>query len=880
MKRKLLLAMLLSLSATSPLALALGLEEAEVNSTLNAPLRASIPLTDSSGLQAELLNVSVADEQAFSSAGLSRTPLAASVKMEVTRRQGRLVVDLSTQRPVNEPWLDLLLRLEWPGGQQLQEVTLLLDPPDYDQLPALVEASSIAPRSSVAPPRSNAPARQSSSRLQARTSRADAGDPAWISSGDTLMTVARRLRPDSGISMSQMMVALVEANPEVFPSGNINAMRAGFTLVVPPRQAITSRSEAEADRLVQAMNQAWANRGSGSPAPVAVARAPSPQGASAALAETGQPKAASREASQSGDDTASEGGQRLTLLSDAELAAEVAAPGDGVSNPQEGGQSAQSTLSFQRDAPPPLAMPDGSEGAGPVIAPGVLGMIHGSAELTEAQRLQRLESRWRENRQALEAVRRERDVLQAQLANLRDELQAMGDQLAVLTADRQGVDAAGGGSEVAPDSTADSLQQAPWWGTLVPGEGSRSLLLGGAGLALLLALWAVLRHRRRDDSDSTRDFNEAQPVETPDDGLEAPGDQTAAQKDAQRIDSQAPVYASMPETEAINEADIFIAYRRYDQARELLDASLEREPGRDDLRLKLLRVLLEQGDHASAAHQAKQLRDTADPQISAEVEQLLEGHALSAAPDEPRAESPADRAIFPAADEHPPRLFEAAGVNEALDTHESGECKEITSSACSKTPSRDMSSDDTRDKALRSSKGPSQGDSAAERSELAACYRSPEQGPQSHGAKGTDELPQPPLTARQMQDGSRFIDYQPPTLEKRPAPREETPMQPSVEFTSATGGGGESAAAKPAIRAERDDLEQWDVEEVAFPPLSRDNTHYFAAPSSSSTLAEARRLLDAGEAGQARVLLESLIDESDDPDARQEARELLDQSVQ
>ncbi len=140
MKRKLTLAMLLSLSATSPVALALGLGEAEVSSTLNAPLRASVPLVDAAGIQPGLLNVTVAGERAYAAAGLARTPLAASVRVAVQRRQGQLFVDLTTERPVREPWLDLLLRFDWPSGQQVREVTLLLDPPNYDEMPALVTA--------------------------------------------------------------------------------------------------------------------------------------------------------------------------------------------------------------------------------------------------------------------------------------------------------------------------------------------------------------------------------------------------------------------------------------------------------------------------------------------------------------------------------------------------------------------------------------------------------------------------------------------------------------------------------------------------------------------------------------------------------------------
>ncbi|TDR54867.1 FimV-like protein [Halomonas ventosae] len=949
MKRKLTLAMLLSLSAASPLALALGLGEAEVNSTLNAPLRASIPLTDSAGLQADLLNVSVADERAFSAAGLPRTPLAASVKMDVSRRQGRLVVDLTTERAVREPWVDLLLRFDWPGGQQLREVTLLLDPPDYDQLPALVAASSSAPREAISAPRSSAPTAEPSSRPLASTSDAGAGNPAWVRSGDTLWAVAGRLRPDSGISMNQMMVALVEANPEVFPSGNINAMRAGFTLVVPSREAIAARSSAEADGVVQAMNQAWANRGSGAPARVAlggssdapasaVASAPAQEGASTEPADEAPPEAvetASSDASGNDEDATSEEWQRLTLLSDAEVAAEGAVPVDGVSDQQEGESSTgarQEEEEEEEAAADSLAMPAGSEGEGPFIDPEVLALIQGGGELTEDQRLLRLEARWLENRQALEAVRSERDELQSQLGDLREELDAMRDQLAAISAGGQGADAPGSGGVVAPGSEPESSRQSPWWGALYQGGTDRNLMLGGAGLALLLALWALVRRRRRQESEPAPVFNEARPVDPAASGVVVPGSPQARAQQAEfrgEEERETPVRASMPEAEAINEADIFIAYGRYDQARELLQSSLAREPGRDDLRLKLLRVQLEQGDHAAAARQAEQLRAGGDPDVQAEVARLMERHVRSAPPAKaaaPVAATPADRAVFPEADELPPRRFDDPDTHGEPQAHDEPATDDAPSREAPSrdTPSgeapreaRDTPSGEAPEEASAGRAMPDPAASASEQADPLARYRPPElePGPQAepqeddaprpeteassdldgeaageveqpHKASDeqvpqpADELPSVPLATREADDGREIIDYRPPTLEERAAPREETPMQPSVEFTSSTGGDGESADAMPGIRAERDMPEEWDVEEVAFPPLSRDNAHFSAAASSTSTLAEARRLLDAGEAGQARALLESLIDESDDPDARQEARELLDQSVQ
>ena len=889
MKRKLTLAMLLSLSAASPLALALGLGEAEVKSTLSAPLRASIPLTDSAGLQPGLLNVSVADEGAFSAAGLTRTPLAASVKMEVTRRQGRLMVDLTTERAVREPWIDLLLRFDWPGGQQLREVTLLLDPPDYDRLPALVAAPSTPPREAASPSRPPTGASDAATRPVARTSAAaGTGNPAWVRPGDTLWAVAGRLRPDSGISMNQMMVALVEANPEVFPSGNINAMRAGFTLVVPPREAIAARSDAQAGDVVQAMNQAWANRGSGAPArvPLGGTEPASAVASASTQAPASRPEDAAADTTAITADDDSEGGQRLTLLSDAEMAAEGGLTTDGVVEGEAGDATGAAASSQGAGTTPTLALSPAAQGEGSVIDPGVLAMIQGSGELTEDQRLLRLEERWQESQESLAAVRSERDALQAALGDLREEVEAMREQLASLAAGGSGVDAAGAGGVVAPGSASSEAQPEPWWGALYRGTMDRPLILGGAGLAALLALWALVRRRRREEQAPAPVFNEARPVDPATSGVVMPGAGGRAAEEArvpERDEApRAPVRAAMPEAEAINEADIFIAYGRYDQARELLEASLVREPGRDDLRLKLLRVLLEQGDRSAAARQADQLRAGGDPDVQAEMTQLMQRYAVHAASSDP------ERAVFPAPDEHQPRRFDGS---ETPDGDEGAVAAEERSG----------------EEASRVERAP----------DPLAAYRSPEPEPAvepsgtassrvAHDARETpeaQELPdthedfedhkdrgageaepassiaEKPLATVHADDGHEIIDYHPPTLEANPAPREETPMQPSVDFTPSGLGGGEAPSAASESREGRELSEEWDVEEVAFPPLSRDNDPFSAAASPASTLAEARRLLDAGERGQGRVLLERLIDETDDPDARQEARDLLDQHL-
>lgn len=136
-------------------------------------------------------------------------------------------------------------------------------------------------------------------------------------------------------------------------------------------------------------------------------------------------------------------------------------------------------------------------------------------------------------------------------------------------------------------------------------------MLAGAGLAALLALWALLRFRRREDKYDDATFGQVRSVGTGDAAIVTPG--RAGQPNAGTAPEHVPIRASMPQAEAINEADIFIAYGRFDQARELLEASLEQDPERDDLRLKLLMVNLEQGNYEAADRQASTLKAEAIP---------------------------------------------------------------------------------------------------------------------------------------------------------------------------------------------------------------------------------------------------------------------------
>lgn len=249
------LAVGLWLSMVGAYSWALELGPAQVTSSLDTRLEATIPLVDG-GDPRSSVDVAVADQDAFDSAGLEWTPLAGNVQARVEERQGQPVVRLTSDTPVTTPWLDLLLTLSSPEGQQTREITLLFDPADYTVGRVRAEP---APPQTV--PAELAP--------EASRSREAAQGDAYVRSGDTLWSVAARTKPAQA-SVQQMMLALLEANPEVFPSGNIHEMRAAQRLTLPDDERIMARSAEQAADIIRQMNTAWQRRDEDGPAPVAL----------------------------------------------------------------------------------------------------------------------------------------------------------------------------------------------------------------------------------------------------------------------------------------------------------------------------------------------------------------------------------------------------------------------------------------------------------------------------------------------------------------------------------------------------------------------------------------------------------------------------------
>lgn len=243
----------LVLSGVAPSAHAAGLGRINVFSALGQPLRAEIELSatrdELSGLRAGL-----ASAEAFRQAGLELPSNLLEIKFTVDRRpDGRAVIKLSSDRPINDPFIDMLLEINWPAGRLVREYTFLLDPPE-------VAAKAAAPVSApVAPAAARAPAKPTEAVARpavAEPAGAAASGERQVKRGETLRRIAEETRPE-GVSLEQMLVGLFRANQEAFDGGNINRLKAGRILSIPEKEALASVSDAEAKKVVVAHAADW-----------------------------------------------------------------------------------------------------------------------------------------------------------------------------------------------------------------------------------------------------------------------------------------------------------------------------------------------------------------------------------------------------------------------------------------------------------------------------------------------------------------------------------------------------------------------------------------------------------------------------------------------
>ncbi len=251
-------------------AYALGLGRLSVQSALGEALRAEIDVTSLTPEEASSLRVRVAPPEAYRAAGVDYNTVLPVTQVELQRRgDGRPYLRVTSDRAVQEPFVDVILEISWSTGRLVREYTMLFDPATTARAPAPT-APATAPSIAAAPPAPVAPAPAPARRPAAEPRQAAVAAPTTpaaapaspapagadeykVRQGDTLSRIAGKTQR-AGVSLDQMLVSLYRANPEAFVENNMNRLKAGVVLAVPSAEEAKAVPTAEARQVIQAQS--------------------------------------------------------------------------------------------------------------------------------------------------------------------------------------------------------------------------------------------------------------------------------------------------------------------------------------------------------------------------------------------------------------------------------------------------------------------------------------------------------------------------------------------------------------------------------------------------------------------------------------------------
>ncbi len=633
MVHKLSLALALAIGVTPFCVTALGLGDIHLKSALNDYFSADINLLSVAADEISDVRVELASSDAFQRAGIDRPFALTKLRFKpVELPDGTSVVQVTSRDPIREPFLNFLIEVNWPKGKIVREYTVLLDPPvTLDGHPVLVQSAQASMHSSA------------TSSNTVGQSLVQPSDVSWAGGGaaseygptkrnDTLWSIAKKVR-HQGVTMNQAMMSLLQANPQAFIKQNINNLKVGQILRVADSEEMMPLGTKEAGSAYREQVYAWqADR--------------KPAAASVAEPEITAQAAVTQVEAESDVLTA-----ELKIVS---------------------------------------ARPEGEDEAGA-----------GDDEQNKAQTVDRLAQDLIIAQEATDSAIQEGEELrsrvgdlEAQLNDLRRLLTLKDDQLARLqVALVDGIEELDEGAQVVPKSEGEevvtaekvvaeeiaaakeeaSVSQAiikpvaaiePSKQQMQPSlmDKEKSLFERISGDATMLGvsltsivvvvvlLWVVISRRRSNSANfqesilvSGMEDSEAEPMEGVPTGTTTQiAEETSFLSDFSPSDIGA-LQDETGEVDSLAEADVYIAYGRYQQAEKLIKQAIERNPERVELKHKLFEILFAVKDSDSFVALAEQSvaeginKSDADIwlKVVAMGAQLASSHALFSGVDAP-----------------------------------------------------------------------------------------------------------------------------------------------------------------------------------------------------------------------------------------------------
>lgn len=268
---------------------ALELGHLDVRSALGQKLKADIPIEFNTAPDLKHVRIGLASQNEFAGAGLAWTSMLSHIKFHAVKKNGVYFVELSSDRAITQPYLQFLLRIDWPGGQLLREYTALLDPPYLLKQETTVAAPTASTQTMAAAPPpvqlpqpaavATPPTQSVSSALPppllgppnvkplpekatalAKSVASRMAGPQKIGpvgKGASLWSVARQLKARERAGVPQIAFALYRANRADFVRDNMNGLQRGAVLRVPSDATVRSVSRKEAVHALEVQSAAW-----------------------------------------------------------------------------------------------------------------------------------------------------------------------------------------------------------------------------------------------------------------------------------------------------------------------------------------------------------------------------------------------------------------------------------------------------------------------------------------------------------------------------------------------------------------------------------------------------------------------------------------------
>ncbi len=240
---RLLCPILLTVSVAFPgAALALGLGDLHVESSLGQGFVARIDLIEASHEDLARLSAAIADEDAFQRYQLERpsflTGTTVAVAQDAQDAQGQPILRVRSTESFTEPVVTFLVDVRWPGGELIREYTAFLDPAGL--APRALEAAQTTPI--AAPPTAVAAPTQDVAPPPDHKVRSYT-----VARGDTLARIASKAGARSAKERHRVMIAIFRANPSAFQT-NLDVLHSGAVLRLPSAEELTAITPADAER--------------------------------------------------------------------------------------------------------------------------------------------------------------------------------------------------------------------------------------------------------------------------------------------------------------------------------------------------------------------------------------------------------------------------------------------------------------------------------------------------------------------------------------------------------------------------------------------------------------------------------------------------------